>query len=111
MRDEYLDEIYTPHGFDGVWSLTTKLSVIAIGGESLPLNLNYPWSITPQNFRCPVCQRFKPQLIEKKSASLMAHLSIDHDHMVDFIDGQAKDLGISTKLKAVYDACMRFPPR
>jgi hypothetical protein len=106
LNDEEMDEHYTLRGYDGRWSLTTKLSIIALDGVGLPLHLNYLWALTPQQYRCPVCTRAKPALMRKVRQRILAQLCIDHDHIMDYLAEYSAGLA----LKADYDAVMSFRP-
>ncbi len=108
--DEEMDEQFTERGFDGCWSLTTKLSIRAVAGEHLPLHLNYLWALTPQNFRCPICQRSKPYLLRKLRQRVLAHLCIDHDHLLDYLDALAARSCFRGNLRGLYDRHMSFAP-
>lgn len=101
---------YSPKGYDGRWSPATKLSLLALSAEQLPLYLNYLWACTPQDFRCPICQRSKPALLRKLSNKVIAYLCVDHDHIIDFIDEQARLRSIHGNLRTLYQRYMSFPP-
>lgn len=108
--DDKFEQLWTGLGYDGWWSLTTKISIIALQGQGLPLYLNYLWALTPQNFQCPVCLRFKHQLARKEEGKLRFYLYIDHDHIMEYINKKVAEMGVYTNYHTLYREFCRFLP-
>ena len=92
LKDEELNYHFTDLGFDGVWSCLTKLSLIALKAQSLPLELNLNWALSNQRFSCPICRRSKLEIILKSQQRVLAELHIDHDHLFDWLKLKLKKI-------------------
>ena len=92
--DDELEQVFTPLGFDGVWSKLTRLLLIAFKTPRGHLFLDRNWALSPQGYTCVICQRNKVELIDHKQGWLRAMLHCDHDHIVDVIVELAKKLDV-----------------
>ncbi|MCB9228257.1 MAG: hypothetical protein H6618_01460 [Deltaproteobacteria bacterium] len=104
--------MFTDSGFDGRWS---PLSRLLLRLHALPreqLLISTGWCISPQNFRCPVCLRMKPELlIPGRAGGMLALLHIDHDHQADLICEMAASLRIDPSyLDRLLCRFLRYPP-
>lgn len=67
---------------DGKWSLQTQN--LLRRHQTDRLNLNAAWANTPPSWKCPSCQRTKPQIARKSSSGvLLCQLESHHDHLND----------------------------
>ena len=80
LEDEALDALFP--SFDGRWSAQTRTLLARFGVGKLDLNAN--WASAPQDWSCPICQRYKPQIARLSPAGvLICHLERHHDHLRD----------------------------
>jgi rubredoxin len=75
-------------GLDGKWSSQTKSLMAQFGAQTL--ELNKWWAFTPQNWKCPSCNRPKRELVKLSgSKCLVAKLVSHHDHANERVEAQA----------------------
>ncbi len=75
-------------GLDGKWSSQTKLLVAQLGAQKL--ELNKWWAFTPQNWKCPSCNKPKRELVRLSgSKCLVAKLVSHHDHTNELVESHA----------------------
>jgi rubredoxin len=75
-------------GLDGKWSSQTKYLLAQHG--TFNLELNKWWAVTPQNWRCPSCDRSKLELAKlSRTKCLVAKLVSHHDHANERVEAQA----------------------
>nr|WP_314433953.1 hypothetical protein [uncultured Brevundimonas sp.] len=68
--------------FDGCWSRQTHQ--LLADHDTRLLSLNDNWAGTPQNWFCPVCNRYKVDLARKSGQGvLLCRLHWHHDHLRD----------------------------
>lgn len=78
--DEEMQRLFP--SFDGRWSLQTRQ--LLIDNKTTRLSLNDNWASTPQNWFCPVCSRYKSQLVRLSTQGvLLCRLHWHHDHLRD----------------------------
>ena len=94
--------------FDGVWSNTTKLIILALKARKLPLELNLNWVITSQCFVCPVCQRTKVDIMYKAKDRVSADLHIDHDHLLDLMKLKLQKLCFPDGYQKLVEKYLRY---
>ncbi len=78
--DEEMQRLFP--SFDGRWSLQTHQ--LLQDNATTRLSLNDNWAGTPQNWFCPVCSRYKVQLVRLSTQGvLLCRLHWHHDHLRD----------------------------
>ena len=71
-------------GLDGVWSGLTHSLMTTYSTDKI--ELNKWWALTPQNWKCPSCERTKRQIARLNSSGIvLAKLVSHHDHIKEYI--------------------------
>lgn len=97
---KYLEE-NDLYGLDSEYSLFTKELKEKLNADGV--HFNKWWVITPTNWRCPVCERDKSQIVKlNKHNDLSGQLHEHHDHMKDLVKQRFQELSASKK-KVVAD--------
>lgn len=98
------DEIAAALGssIDGWWSRQTREIKTHLGAKGIDLNKG--WAFTPQSWRCPVCQRSKPEIAKLNESNIViAHIIQHHDHVREYISDWKKQLRLHGKVEAIDD--------
>lgn len=75
-------QAHFPH-LDGAWSAATKRLLARFKVDRL--NLNDNWAMEGPAWRCPACQRYKPDIARVTGAGvLLCQLDRHHDHLGDY---------------------------
>ncbi|MBF0306745.1 MAG: hypothetical protein HQL41_13965 [Alphaproteobacteria bacterium] len=77
---------------DGVWSSTVQQAALKFG-QGRKIRLNQNWTVLPQRYQCPICQRSKPDLLRLDSkGEVMGAIVEHHDHIWNFINAERRRL-------------------
>ncbi|MDD9951582.1 MAG: hypothetical protein OXT67_08470 [Zetaproteobacteria bacterium] len=106
--DATFEEVFTELGYDGQWSLLSKLILRAKKATQIIFSNSWVWA--PQNFNCYSCKRTKPYLTRSCGNTLYAHLHLDHDHLADYALDISTELGKSGLPTYLITPLLRFAP-
>lgn len=81
---------------DGMWAPQTQEAYDQLGCTSA--NFSPLWLMTPQSWRCPVCERGKQNILRNAGGVLLGRIVEHHDHIDQFLEDAvrttAKKLGV-----------------
>lgn len=84
------EKTFTFLGYDGSWSLLTKL--LKMAKKTADISISNNWIYTAQNFKCPGCHKTKVEIAQLKNNQLLCNLHLDHDHLIDYAKVTASNM-------------------
>ena len=94
LADEELQNLF--RNLDGAWSAQTQALMRRFRIDRLQLDEN--WAGLPQNWQCPACQRWKPEIVRvTPNGVLLCQLVNHHDHTGDLVKRRVAKNGLPSE--------------
>lgn len=87
----FIDDPARLNGFeslDGLWAAQTREIYDQLACKAV--NLSPLWLLTPQNWRCPICERGKKKILREAGGVLLGRIVEHHDHIDQFLEEESR---------------------